>query len=90
MPPPGPVTTLASTGRAAPVVGLDGTALRTLAILTAILGLSMRVLGPICPAMDVELRLINLLLTITNLGALDVDGKFTPAAFGVGGRMRNV
>lgn len=60
-------------------------------MLTAILGLIIRVLGPICPAMDVELRLISLLLTITSLGALDVDGIVPPpAVVGVGGRMRKV
>jgi len=74
-------TTLASTGRTAPDDGEQGNVLRTVAVAT--LGLIV-LLGMVT---GVLLKLISLLLTMTSLGALDVDGGFE---LGVGGLMRNV
>lgn len=73
------------------VLGLAGTAFRTLAMLIATLA-GLTTLGPICPAIGVVLKLISLLLTITSLGAEVVVGRGVAVLVvtGAGGRMRNV
>jgi len=80
---PGVPTTLAKTGRAAPDDGDEGNVLRTAVAATPTLG--RRVLLGIVTG--VLLKLINLLLTITSLGAVEVGGL---VELGVGGLIKNV